>query len=357
MAKADNIDKETLKTTVSPLTQEHLLGHETVEKNLRRLIQENRLPHALLITGPQGIGKATLGYRLSRFLCASGMGEEGVLEKDSLYLSASHPVFRRFVQRSFGDFLAVPEGEETSISEIGIEAIRHLIQFLHQTPREGSVRCVLIDEAHLMNRNAANALLKILEAPPAHVFLILVTSKENFMLPTILSRVHKIRLSPLDKKITRNILRQNLEEVTEEEINFLESFSEGSPGFGQNVHVLGGKVFYDRLISFFEGCALSPKEQVIPFDLIQVFLEKHKNDRLSTDVIYGYFLKVLGMFLGLQKNEFSSQKKMVFLMSIAERLGLWQRVQDILREALAFDLDMKQVLSCVFLEVHKAFSA
>ncbi len=357
MAKVDNIDKETLKTVLSPLTQEHLFGHEEVEKNLRRLIQQNKLPHALLITGPQGIGKATLGFRLSRFLCASGMGEEELLEKESLYISSSHPMFRRFVQRSFGDFLAVPEGEETSISEIGIEAIRNLIQFLHQTPREGSVRCVLIDDAHLMNRNAANALLKILEAPPLHVFLILVTSKENFMLPTILSRVHKIRLHPLDKKITRDILRQNLETVTEEEINFLVDFSEGSPGFGQNVHVLGGKAFYDRLVSFFEGCALSPKEQVLPFDLIQVFFEKHKNDRLSTDFIYGFFLKVFGVFLDLQKKDFSAQKEVVFPLSIGERLALWQRVQDILREALAFDLDMKQVLSCVFLEVHEAFSA
>ncbi len=359
MAQSEKIDSQISQGVLSPLTQEHLFGHEDVEKSLRRLIAHNKLPHALLITGPQGIGKATLAYRLSRFLCVSGKGSESeATEKESLYVPSSHPIFRRFVQRSFGDFLAIPEGEEGAHagSEIGIEAIRNVIQFLHQTPREGDVRCVLIDDAHLMNRNAANALLKVLEAPPNHVFLILVTSKEHFMLPTLLSRVHKIRLSPLEKEEAQTIWRQNIEGITEEDLIFLESFSEGSPGWGKNAQVLGGKAFYDRLISFFEGCAASSKSQDIPFDLIQTFLEKHKNSALSTDFIYGYFLKVLGVFLDFQQKTLASQNEVLFPLLLAERLALWERIQDMLRESLMFDLDMKQVLICIFLKVHEAFS-
>ncbi|MBS0185741.1 MAG: hypothetical protein JSS34_05305 [Proteobacteria bacterium] len=352
--KEDHIELHVQK--MSPLTQEHLLGHESVEKNLRRLIDENKLPHALLITGPSGIGKATLGFRLSRFLCIYGIKEEQEkIEPDSLYVASTHPLFRRFVQHSFGDFLCVPE--EGNTSEIGIDAIRNLIHFLHQTPREGTIRCVLIEDAHLMNRNAANALLKILEAPPSHVFLILVTSKENLMLPTILSRVHKIRLSPLDSTKTREILHRNLETASEEEVNFLEEFSEGSPGFGENVFLLGGKAFYNQLCAFFEGCVLRSKEQHLPFDLIHTFLEKHKNEHLSCDFIYGFILKSLSIFLDLHRKKSFFQKEIDFSMSYEARLALWSRAQHILMEALTFDLDLKQVLSSLFLEIYEAFSA
>lgn len=345
----------------SPLAQEYLWGHEKVEKRLRRLIKDNKLPHALLLTGPYGIGKETLACRLARFLCVEEQSlflQKNLPEaENSLYLSSSHPLFKRFIQRSFGDFLNVSDLEEkTSSSEIGMDAIRNLIQFLHQTPREGKVRCVFINEAHLMNRNAANALLKILEEPPPHVFLILVSSKDHLMLPTLLSRLHKIRLFALDHNTTQKIITQNLKGASDEEINFLVRISKGSPGFAQAVYALGGETFYKQVYVALEALTSPLEREQIPLAVIQNFLEKYKERGLSLDLIYGYFLTILGAFLGLQEQSLPFINRISHSLPIEGRLKLWEDIQSSFKEALEFELDTKQTWMRIFSKIHETFS-
>ena len=148
-----------------PKLSEHLIAHGAAEKQLLALIAAKRLPHALLLTGPRGIGKATLAYRLARFLLAppaaggSLFGEE--LPAESLHVAPAHPTFRRVAAGSHPDLLVLEgRGHQGGGDAQGRE-------FLSLTPAEGEWRVVIIDCADAMNRSAANALLKTLEEPPS----------------------------------------------------------------------------------------------------------------------------------------------------------------------------------------------
>lgn len=322
-----------------PETQEHLVGHESVEQNLRALLEKNKFPHALLITGPQGIGKTTLAYRLARFLLA--MSRETKERREDLYLSLTHPVSKRIIQGSHGDFLKISgsSGTETS-QEIGVESIRKITHFLHQTAVEGYNRCVLIEDADLMNLNATNALLKCLEEPPEHSFLILISHKEHKLLPTLLSRAHKVRLTPLEKSKERNLLENFLKGESDAEIGFLTDFSKGSPGIALALYALGSKTFYEKALKILDSMLSSPKSSLLPLDLIELMLNKNKKEGVSFDLIVTCFLEILGEIL--------LKKPLVLNHSFEKNMKIWEDVQIIFNESQKYALDPKQTLICAF---------
>src|SRR5205814_6509761 len=160
------------------------------------LVEAGRLPHAILLSGPRGIGKATFAFRLARFLLA---GPEdlpaemfGETEKGGLAIDSESGVFRRVASGGHADLLTVERAYDPRRrrmrGEIVVGDTREISAFLRLTPAEGGWRVVIVDGADEMNRNAANALLKILEEPPQRALLLLVAHSPGRLLPTIRSR-------------------------------------------------------------------------------------------------------------------------------------------------------------------------
>src|SRR5439155_17813225 len=182
----------------APRSNPELLGHEAAESALRRLFEAGRLPHALLLSGPRGIGKATLAFRLARFVLASGGGEGppgglfGDLGASGLAIAPDSGTFRRVASGGHADLLTVERAYDPRRrrlrGEIIVENAREIGTFLRLTPAEGGWRVVVVDGADEMNRAAANALLKILEEPPRRALLLLVAHSPGRLLPTIRSR-------------------------------------------------------------------------------------------------------------------------------------------------------------------------
>ncbi|HYB55310.1 MAG TPA: DNA polymerase III subunit delta', partial [Alphaproteobacteria bacterium] len=160
----------------APRANPDLFGQEEAEAALLEAFRGKRLAHAWILSGPRGIGKATLAYRFARFMLAHGAkAESGGLfgpatPPESLALSPDHPVFRRVASGGHADLLTLErrfdEDRRRFKSEISVEEAREVADFLHLTPAEGGWRIVVIDGAEEMNRNAANAVLKIVEEPP-----------------------------------------------------------------------------------------------------------------------------------------------------------------------------------------------
>jgi len=193
---------------IGPAWTDRLIGHEAAEQAFLKAHAAGRMPHAWLISGPKGVGKATLAYRMARFLLAQLAEEDaggmfGDLEPaaTSLQMPAEDRVFRQVAQKAHPDFRllerTINQKSGKLRTEIVIDDVRAVIEFLHLKPSASRWRVVIVDSADELNRNSANALLKILEEPAPNTVLLLLSHAPQALLPTIRSRCRKLPLQPL----------------------------------------------------------------------------------------------------------------------------------------------------------------
>ncbi len=178
-----------------------LYGHAEGEQAFLDAYRGGRMPHAWLIGGPRGIGKATLAYRMARFAFAhADQSAAEVRSATSLALPAEHPVARRIAAQGHPDLLALERVEDDKGKLpmfIPVDMVRRTIGFFGSTAGEGGWRVCIVDSADELNAAGANALLKILEEPPAKALLLVVSHAPGRLLPTIRSRCRRLMLRPL----------------------------------------------------------------------------------------------------------------------------------------------------------------
>lgn len=166
-----------------------LIGHERLIEQLERMIGEGRLPHALLFHGPTNIGKRSLAYALTRRLETAPPDAPGAAEHNER-------VERKLARGSWYD-LAEVRPSDSGMRTIKIDEMREAAEIVWQSPIEGRHRVLIVHDADRMQMESANAFLKLLEEPPAHLKLILTTSQLDQLLPTIRSRCSPLRFSPV----------------------------------------------------------------------------------------------------------------------------------------------------------------
>lgn len=182
-----------------------LFGHAEAEQGLLAAYRGGRIPHAFLIGGPPGIGKATLAYRMARFVLAHpDPAAAEVQTATSLAVDPQHPVARRIAAQAQGDLLMLERtiNEQTGklYTVIRVDDVRRTVSFFGSTAGEGGWRICIVDTAdELQYPNASNALLKVLEEPPPRALLLLVSNAPARLLATIRSRCRRLLLRPLDR--------------------------------------------------------------------------------------------------------------------------------------------------------------
>jgi DNA polymerase III subunit delta' len=187
---------------VPPRANSFLYGHADAERTLLDAYRSGRLPHAWLIAGPSGIGKATLAYRMARFaLSHPDHGSPSVAAAGSLHVDAHEPVARRIAVQAHGALLTLERtiNEKTGKlrQDIQVDDVRRTVSFFGSTAAEEGWRIVVVDSVDELNANGANALLKVLEEPPRRSLLLLVSHSTARVLPTIRSRCRVLMLRPL----------------------------------------------------------------------------------------------------------------------------------------------------------------
>jgi len=179
-----------------PRHADHLLGQAAAEQALLGAYQAGRLHHGILLHGPRGVGKATLAFRLARFLLAHPEpASPAVRSAADLRVPPDSPVFRQVASGSHPDLLVLePEGRGEIIP---VEGARRLSGFFGSTAGAGGWRVAVIDPAEALNPAAANALLKTLEEPPARALILLVSHAPGRLPVTIRSRTARQALGRL----------------------------------------------------------------------------------------------------------------------------------------------------------------
>lgn len=199
---------DTLPEVPEPAENPIFRGHESIARQIVAAYRTGKLHHALLLGGPQGIGKATFAFHLAqhllRFPDPSGAPDEliSIDPQSSLarqVATGAHPALL---------YLTRPRGQKegTFKTEITVGEIRRVNKFLAMTSHDRSNRVVIVDPADDLNRSAANALLKNLEEPPSRTFFLLIAHAPGRILKTILSRCLSVRFNPLDKDALLDVL-------------------------------------------------------------------------------------------------------------------------------------------------------
>jgi DNA polymerase III subunit delta' len=193
---------------IHPQETTALSGHREAELALLSAYRSGRIPHAWLIGGAQGIGKATLAYRMARFVLAHRDPLTAELQHaETLWVDPSDPVTRHVAAGAHGGLLTL----ERSLNDKGVkrtvitvDETRETISFFGSTAAVEGWRVCIVDTVDELNPNAANALLKILEEPPRQSLFLLVSHAPARVLPTIQSRCRKLALRPL---ATEDVIR------------------------------------------------------------------------------------------------------------------------------------------------------
>ena len=254
MSDPDPYEPDRVDGVPHPRHTAEIFGQSAAEQAFLAAHAGGRMHHAWLLTGPRGVGKATLAWRIARFLIAARDTDTGPA---SLSLPVDHPVARRVAAHSDPHlFLMRPtRNPETGTErrDITVDTARKLKDFLHLSASDGGRRVVLIDAADQMNVAASNAILKLLEEPPERTIFLLVCHAPARLLPTIRSRCRQLPLALLGggdiaAALDQAGLAPGIEPAA------LSQLSEGSVGEAARLLQQDGPEIYARLVALFGQC-------------------------------------------------------------------------------------------------------
>jgi DNA polymerase-3 subunit gamma/tau len=210
-----------------------VVGQEHVTQTLRNAIEQNRIAHAYLFVGPRGTGKTTIARIFAKALNCTGGPKADFLEDD-----------QRCIEITEGRSLDVLEID--GASNRGIEEIRALRDTVRYAPASGKFKIYIIDEVHMLTKEAFNALLKTLEEPPEHVKFMFATTEPEKVLPTILSRCQRFDL----RRIPSTLIVKHLGEIAAKEGVTIEDAALHAIARGAEGGMRDAESTLDQLISF-----------------------------------------------------------------------------------------------------------
>jgi len=317
-----------------------LFGHQGAETALLDAYKSGRIPHAWLFGGPPGIGKATLAFRLARFVLAHPDPHAAVVQKAvSLAVDPDHPVTRRVAAQAQGDLLVL----ERSINEqtgklytvIRVDDVRRTAPFFGSTAGEGGWRIAIVDAVDDLQREGANALLKVLEEPPQRSLLLLISHAPGRELPTVRSRCRRLLLRPLDAgDVARALAEATGRSRSEPEVRQAAEASEGSVG---------------RALGLLDTPTLALRQKVL-----DLFAQLPDPDPRALHVlgeaIGGNDPKTLEAFMDLVNGWLSARltEAAQGKAQMARVAETWERVNRAAREAAIYNLERKPLVFSVF---------
>lgn len=339
------------EASATPRHSTRLFGHSSAVHHVLRMWSQDRLPHALLLTGPRGVGKATFAHHLARFLLANGAGEAeagglDLLGDPVLPQTFGHGVsedLRHRIAHGGHGGLHVLERQAAERTgklraAITVDQVREgLLRFLTQTATEGHVKVAIVDAADELNPSAANALLKMLEEPPGAAVMILACHEPGRLLPTIRSRCVRVALGPLDEATMSDALHALAPAVASEARDQAAALAGGRPGLA--LELLNPTV--NGLVAELTALLQAPP----PLRDVQALANRVADDPELAARFWSTLLTVLAAHVRGQAR-----------VGVEHPAHLWEKLHVQARQADGLTLDPKHVMLSALLEIRATVS-
>jgi len=365
-----------------PRTTFDLTGHEGAEGLFLDAFNAEKIHHAWMISGPKGIGKATLAYKMARFLLNNPPGDDQgpglfgeTLEKIALSsidtdsgTSANHLI----TAGSNPDLMVVERSEDPKTGKmrnnILVDDVRTINEFFHKTSTAGGWRVAIVDTADEMNRNAANAILKILEEPPKNSILIILAHAPGKLLPTIKSRCRMLPLKPLKSITVKEILQKNFPDKEGNVLDGYVALSNGSPGYAISLIEHKGLKLYREMLGLlstmpninvplmhdFAG-AITTKKSGDMFLLFSEMLSQFIS-RMIRHVSYHGTNHTHNIKEALE-NEFELMEELGTIIPLDQWADLWEKISEKMMATDLLNMDKKQTVIDILNMISSALRA
>ncbi len=316
-----------------------LEGQGEAEAAFEAARERGRLHHAWLLTGPQGVGKATFAYRVARrLLGAPAAPAHGPLGSDP-----AHPVSRQVAARSHPHLLVLeregPDGKPRKV--IPVDDARRMAEFFSKSPASAPHRVAIIDAADDLNANAANAILKTLEEPPPRGVLLMVSHSPGRLIATIRSRCRRLAFRPLEVEAAAEFVRARADVDVEEALR-LARLAQGAPGRALELHAAGALSLDETAREILEG--LPRVNQARLLSLADGFRGGEGAAR------FGLFCDLLAE----RVHSLAAQRARQGIGGLDRWAAAWESLQRLPREADALNLDRTDALFTAMAELRLA---
>lgn len=336
-----------------PRENPNLYGHNDVITTMFSAYKNGNMPGAWLISGPRGIGKATLAYRFARFMLYNGgKKSDGFFAPEAssptLDIPVNSPTFSKVNNGSHPDLLVLEAGAEDSKSnsdDILVDDARKIGSFLHLTSAETPYRIVIIDSIDNMNSNAANSILKLLEEPPSDAIFILISHAPGKLLPTIRSRCRQIKMRSLAEETSLKILSTLAPDISTDIASKLLELASGSPGTAYDIYINNGEDIYAKLL---EILAQLPKLNIVAIQKLGDSISGKPNEnnwRITRMLLNKIIIDTTKQIAtGAQNQKMFSTAEF----NADKLVQTWQEINLLLEDADNLHLDRKAILMKVF---------
>jgi DNA polymerase III subunit delta' len=318
-----------------------LFGHHDAETALLNAYRSGRIPHAWLIGGAQGIGKATLAYRMARFVLAHGDPLAADVQRaDNLGVDPANPDARRIAAGAHGGLLVLQRtanDKGVMRTVITIDETRETISFFGSTAAAEGWRVCIVDTVDELNPNAANALLKTLEEPPRQSLFLLVSHAPGRVLPTILSRCRRLPLRPLSRADVIRAASQATGRANDDP-SLLEATEAAEGSVARALTLLGGDAVK---LHHKTAALLATLPRVDPRELHAL------GDALggSDKVALAAFIDSIERWVGARLHAENPNADLPRLARLAE---VWEKISRAARDTAEYNLERKPLVFSVF---------
>ncbi|WP_052715718.1 AAA family ATPase [Devosia chinhatensis] len=327
-------DPNALDGVMLPEQRQLALGHDAARAAILAQLAEHRLPGAIMLHGPQGIGKATFAFELATTILEA-TGDEGALRVREQVAALSHPNLSVLRRR--------PKDSKSYYSVIRVEDVRDLRDTLQQTRGRTGHRIAILDSIDDCNPNAANALLKTLEEPPADTTFFLISHRPGALLPTIKSRCHNVALRPLPDAVLTRIVTESLPAIDAAALDRAVQLAGGRPRRAFETLALAPDSPVGALILWLQGPNAAPISAQL--QLADALGANAQGPDMS------FAREILNDWMASELREAATQPGQ--RRRLASATELWEKANALLAEADSVNLDMKQTLVVIFDSVRK----